>query len=556
MTTSPSDPKTLAPAPARATAAAATSRRDFGRRLGGALVAVLGAGAGAAMGSRAGPASLDGMASEGCADPAAAFRAARARADAPSWLAGYETLESDLAPLAVPLHGALPRELAGCLFRNGPARHELGGLRYRHLFDGDGAVQRYDLAPAAGGRAATLTHRARFVRTPKFEADSAAGRFVRQAFATRPPQAEAVRSADALNVANTSVVWHGGRLLALWEGGSATEIDPATLATRGFVRFSDELAGMPFSAHPRVEPDGTLWNFGISSLASLLTLYRLNPDGTLAHSRSLQLPDAAMVHDFAVTERHLVFLLPPFVFDAQRLRAGATFFDAYVWREDLGLRALVLDKAGAAAPRWFELPPGFVFHLGSACEEGGVIRLDAMRSPGTQRVRAGLLDTMCGREDVHAPTQPMLVELDLAGGRARHTMLPLAAEFPRIDPRCTGRHYSQVFMCTRALHSRWPVYDAVARLDVKRGHIDRWHYGPGIAAEEHVFVPRAAAGAGAGAGAGEGAGWLVGSALDTVHRRLLFSVFDAQHLAAGPLAQAVLPRTVPLGLHAQFVRAG
>lgn len=513
-------------------------RRAFCRLLG------LAAGAGsiaAALPARA----ADG----GCADPAAAFRAAHERPGAPTWTVGYESLAGDLAPLSAPFRGGVPRELAGRLFRNGPARHELGGERYRHLFDGDGAVQRYDIAPAGGGRAATVTHQARFVRTAKFEADTAAGHFVREAFATRPRRAAALRSADAINVANTSVVWHGGRLLALWEGGSAIELDPATLGTRGPVRFSDELAGMPFSAHPRVEPDGTLWNFGLSSIASVLTLYRLNPDGSLAHTRSLKVPHAAMVHDFAVTARHLVFLLPPFVFDIERMRAGATFFDAHVWREDLGLRALVLDKAGAEVPRWFELPPGFVFHLGSACEEGGVIRLDAMRSPETQRVRTGLLDVMCGRYDATGPTQPMLVELDLASGRARHATLPLAAEFPRIDARFTGRPYSQVFMSTRALASRWPVYDGVARVDVQRGHIDRWHYGEGIAVEEHLFVPRRP-----GAGP-EGDGWLVGSALDTGRRRMLFSIFDAQRLAAGPVAQAELPRTVPLGLHGQFVRA-
>jgi carotenoid cleavage dioxygenase len=31
------------------------------------------------------------------------------------------------------------------------------------------------------------------------------------------------------------------------------------------------------------------------------------------------------------------------------------------------------------------------------------------------------------------------------------------------------------------------------------------------------------------------------------------SVFDAEHLADGPLAQASLPYVLPLGLHGQFV---
>jgi all-trans-8'-apo-beta-carotenal 15,15'-oxygenase len=480
-------------------------------------------------------------ATAGCADPAAAFAAARAKQP---WTLAFASQGADLEPLALALHGRLPRGLAGAFYRNGPARHELGGQRYRHWFDGDGALQRYDLG--LGGRN-TITHRLRFVRTPKFEADSAAGRPVRAAFATHPPGMEPVRSADSINVANTSVAHHGGRLLALWEGGSAFELDPQTLATRGAHAWSPELAGMPFSAHPRIEPDGTMWNFGVTSAAGALTLYRIGRNGALQQTATLRVPDITMVHDFAVTERHLVFLLPPYVFEGQRWRDGATFFDSHVWRPDLGLRVMVLDKADLqAAPRWFTLPPGFVFHLGNACEEGGVIRLDCMRSPDAVAVREGFLDVMCGRYSGWESTSPMLVELDLASDGARQTVLPMLAEFPRVDPRHVGRRYSALFMLARdaAMVGR-PLLDTVARLDLKSGRIERFRYGGAVVAEEHLFVPRP--------GGAEGEGWLLGSALDLARPRTLFSVFDAQRLADGPLVQGEMARTLPVGLHGTFV---
>ena len=137
---------------------------------------------------------------------------------------------------------------------------------------------------------------------------------------------------------------------------------------------------MPFSAHPRIEPDGTMWNFGVTSSKGLLSIYRIKPSGELAAATTIAVPDIAMVHDFAVTERHLVFLLPPFVFDQEKFHAGRTFLESHDWKPQLGLRVLVLDKDRLDAPRWFELPPGFVFHIGNACEEGGVIRLDFVRS--------------------------------------------------------------------------------------------------------------------------------------------------------------------------------
>ena len=121
-----------------------------------------------------------------------------------------------------------------------------------HLFDGDGIVQQYRIGERG------ITHRGRFVRTEKFIAESQAGRFTRSAFGTLPPGAEEPSSPDSVNVANTSVVHHGGDLLALWEGGSATRLDATTLDTLGLKVLNDEYAGMPFSAHPRRGEDGCL----------------------------------------------------------------------------------------------------------------------------------------------------------------------------------------------------------------------------------------------------------------------------------------------------------
>ncbi|KAJ1616065.1 retinal pigment epithelial membrane protein-domain-containing protein, partial [Pavlovales sp. CCMP2436] len=64
----------------------------------------------------------------------------------------------------------------------------------------------------------------------------------------------AQRSFLPKNLANTNVLWWGGRLLALWEGGRPHLMDPLSLATS---RESD-LAGLlkpgeTFSAHPRFD---------------------------------------------------------------------------------------------------------------------------------------------------------------------------------------------------------------------------------------------------------------------------------------------------------------
>ncbi|MGP1665713.1 MAG: carotenoid oxygenase family protein, partial [Rhodanobacter sp.] len=67
----------------------------------------------------------------------------------------------------------------------------------------------------------------------------------------------------------------------------------------------------------------------------------------------------------------------------------------------------------------------------------------------------------------------------------------------------------------------------------------------GVMAEEHRFV--------AAPNGKPGQGWLVGTVLDYRRGRSGLSMLDAQNLAAGPLAQAWLPHTVPLGFHGWYV---
>lgn len=102
--------------------------------------------------------------------------------------------------------------------------------------------------------------------------------------------------------------------MALWEGGSALEVDPETLAAGRFVNWREDLAGLPFSAHPKRDAHGTVWNVGcLVHPRPMLLFYRIDPTGRLADFNHLQIVPLGMVHDFIVTERHLVLLLPPFV---------------------------------------------------------------------------------------------------------------------------------------------------------------------------------------------------------------------------------------------------
>ena len=467
---------------------------------------------------------------------------ARALAGDPR-LIGFATAkaESLAAPLAT-LGGRLPPGLAGVLWRNGPAEHERFGQRYRHWFDGDGMVQAFAFSD---GRVA---HRARVLDTPKRRRETRIGKRVMPAFGT--PGSEPLLGPDDMNSANTSVLRHAGRLMALWEGGSALEIDPETLAAGKFAVWHPDVAGLPFSAHPKVEPDGTLWNIGfLTRPRPSLLFYRIDRRGRLVKANLVDAGPLGLVHDFVVTARHLVLLLPPFVLEPDRMETrDGSFLDAHAWRPGLGTRALTVDKNTLEPVRRHELPPGFHFHHGNGWEEpDGTIRLDLCQSPDPRFVTEDLRNVMDGAmsfESAHPHYRRAVLRPD--GTAAIEDAAAGVAEFPRIDPRYTGQRHRAVFaLAGDDGGDGWPLR-RVARLAPERGEVDTWAYPRYQVPEEHLFVPR---------GDAEGDGWLIGPFLDIRRQATGLNVFEAARLSNGPLWQGILPYPVPLGLHGTFAAA-
>ena len=64
--------------------------------------------------------------------------------------------------------------------------------------------------------------------------------------------------------ANTNIIAHAGKLLALVESSFPTEMVPCTLETVGLFDFGGKLTG-PMTAHPKTDPEtGELLFFGYS----------------------------------------------------------------------------------------------------------------------------------------------------------------------------------------------------------------------------------------------------------------------------------------------------
>ena len=436
------------------------------------------------------------------------------------------------------IEGRLPKDLNGVFFRNGPGRFELGGERYHHWFDGDGFAQRWQIS---NGK---VSHVGRFVQTAKYQNESKAGHFLYPTFGTHVGRA-AMKNNDTINTANTNLLPFGGSVYALWEGGSATELDPVTLETRGLKTWRPDLKAMPFSAHPKLDANGSLWNFGAIPGSDQLALYHLSLDGSVAAVGVVTIPDVAMVHDFAVTAAHLVFLIAPF--DVVQ-SPDTSFLDMHHWagggQNARPMRAVVIDKASLQIRQIFEMSPRMVFHVGNAFDDGNTTRLDAVFHEGV--VLHELCNIMRGERPPKASASSSTVQITLDHGNktVQEARLFGTSEFPRVMPQVVGqRHRALVVLGSTP---DVDVLNTVNLLNTDSGKADSYRFGAGWQVEEHVLVPRCIA-------KSETDGYLLGVAQNTRKRQTVMTVFEAARVSAGPIALAHLPYRAPHCFHGNFM---
>lgn len=469
---------------------------------------------------------------------------------AQAWRSSYTPYNGPLkAPLkSGPLNvqGRWPAALQGTLYRVGPARRELGGVAMNHWFDGDGMLQAFRFADGK------VSHNGALMATPKLKAEEAAGRLLYSGFGSTlpnpPPTSSTVTGPDTLNPANINLLHLPAtkELFALWEAGSALAVDPDTLQAKGFKVWSPETQGAAFSAHPRTAPDGTVWSFGYVPGSGRLLVYEIAPNGQLRRQHVMAAPQAEMVHDFAITQRHLVFLLQPLQFKGQP--GAGNLLERYRWDDKAPLIVLLVDQADFKVQR-FELPATGVFHLANAWEDGGTVQVRFVAQPDILGAMQQM-DVARGRSNTATrATQWTHITLNPTTGQARmeHTGLT-KVEFPRIHPARNGlpTRFATLLERSPGMNPQVDGFDSVLTLQDDKPL--RYRYGDGWIAEEHVYIPTSP-------GVPEGRGWVLGTAYHWPSERTALSVFDAQAVNAGPVARVTLPYGLPLGLHGQFIPA-
>ncbi|WP_129790466.1 carotenoid oxygenase family protein [Sphingosinicella sp. CPCC 101087] len=437
------------------------------------------------------------------------------------------------------VEGHVPEGLNGTWYRAGPDRQFAPKDGDDIFIDGEGMAHmlRFDRGH--------VTYRSRWVRTERFVAQEKARRTLFGRYRNRytaDPEAQGLNPGTA----NTNMLFHAGKLTVLKEDDLPYEIDPDTLETGKRTDLDGQVSAVSLSAHPKLDlirNEYVTYSFQAKGDASReMAVYIFGPDGKKVHELWFEAPWAGVVHDFAVTEEHIVIPFFPLITDLDVLKEGGPF---YQWHDDKPCMVAVVPRRGTADQlRWFKGPTVSAGHMMNAVTDGTKVHLDVVLYHGNC---FPFFATPDGRTCDSGPPQLTRMTMDLARNSDEIQLAPLtrrSGEMPRTDDRYQGRPYRHGFMILREPDGT----SSVSRADLETGVIDVWAHGDAISVHEPQFVPRSP-------DSPEADGWLlvILNRLDKGHSEL--AIFDALKLANGPIARLHLPVRVRSTFHGSWVPA-
>jgi len=460
----------------------------------------------------------------------------------PNLVGGFAPIQMECDAPDLIVEGEVPRDLNGTFYRNGP-NPQFAPRGHHHWFGGDGMVHAFALHE---GR---VSYRNRWARTVKWKLEHEAGEALFAAFNPMDSD-ERVRFMPTDGIANTNIVWHGGKLLALEEGHAPFEMDPNTLESIGAWTFDGKLVG-PMTAHPKMDPEtGEMVFFGYNAAGAIspdMSFHVVDRNGKLTRSETFTAPYAAMVHDFMVTRDHVIFPIMPLTGSMERAMQGAP---VYAWEPELGTQIGIMPRNGTVKDlRWFKGDPAYVFHPMNAHTDGDTVVCDVCEFE-----EAPLFPRPDGTPGDPSKAVPRLTRwtFDLSRNSDDYKVERLndmACEFPRLDERRTGLSYRYgYFACDTNPQFKIGGFNGIGRIDHRSGKVDVYDVGAGCATNEPIFVPRAN-------DAAEGDGYLLANVYSEARKASHLVVLDAQNVSAGPLATAYLDHRVPFGFHGNWKAA-
>lgn len=417
-----------------------------------------------------------------------------------------------------------------------------------HLFDGDGVVHWVGFHRDDNGTVGATYHN-RYIRTLKLEAEEKAGRslFIKVGDFSKPFALLKIACSEFLqtiglvpslpkshlSVANTNIVRHASKTMALCESGLpySVEFSDTHLTTIGVDSFGGFLKDS-FTAHPKVNPlDNKMYGFG-SDGTRVVTMYVFGPDGSPETKFPVKFREPVIMHDFAITSNHMLLLDMPLVYNMKLLCQGKIPVE---FDPSCSSRIGVLDNddTTGSSIRWFDAPgdPFMVSHVVNSYFEDGKIVLVSCDMESLS------LNDVCSSISVLHRT---IIDLE-TGSVSREPVLPLtkrSLDFPVVNKSKTG--LKNRFAYVTEFKSGIP--GDILKLDLEEDRVvGTITVGPGECTGECTFVS---------CGPREDDGYIL--SFVTTDETSSLRIWFARDMS--PVSSVNIPSRIPLGFHANSLR--
>jgi carotenoid cleavage dioxygenase-like enzyme len=439
------------------------------------------------------------------------------------------------------IEGRLPVDLDGSFFRVGPDPQYPKPSQFEDdiFFDGEGHVSLFRFKDGH------VDFMSRYVKNDRWQAQHAARRSLFGYYRNRSTDDASVQQVRR-GSHNTHVWVHANRLYALKEDSPPALIDPHTLQTLDAnYTFGGAFTAETFTAHPKNDPEtGEMFAFGYEAkgLGSTdINVISVGRDAKINWSAWVNAPYCCMLHDFAVTRRHIAFLAIPMAYSKASPVHWAWDNTRQPW---LG----VMRRGGDGKDiRWVPGPMNMSDHTMGSWSDGDRFFWDM---DGAEGNRFPFFPHLHDRFDpVKGQARVRRFSMDLSRKSVRdfdmEVLYPdVTGALSRQDDRYNVDPYRHGFLMSNWAErgSGWTMFDHQTR--THRSYLS----GPDVVLNEAVFAPRRK-------GAAEADGYLLGVAHRPKENRSEVLVLDTQDITAGPIARVILPGRATPQIHGNWVPA-
>jgi carotenoid cleavage dioxygenase-like enzyme len=392
------------------------------------------------------------------------------------------------------VEGEIPAEVEGAFFRAVPDNAHAPMFEDDIALNHDGMIARFNFERGA------VDFDIKYVETERYKAEKQARRALfgryRNPFTDDPSVAGMDRT-----VANTTPVWHGGRLFMTKEDGRGYEINPHSLATEGKWDYYGALRSETFTAHPRIDPvTGEMFFFGYEAggLCSLDVAYGIaDRDGNLTREQWFKQPYCSTIHDFVVTEKYAIFPIFPTLADLDRIKSGGAH---WAHHQDKPSYLGIMPRYGDVKEiKWIEGPVGVsVFHEVNAYDDGNLVHIDLCLTDTNafpfMREAGGI---QRDQREIQGALTRWTIDMSQAEPAIQERPLGPPGDLPRLADKDQGRPYIHAWYLSMNPQGGPPMpggpvgmnFNALVRIEIGNGRIDLMGVPPGAAISEPAHVP-------------------------------------------------------------------